>query len=141
MGGICDIVGNKGVDISLLYFNKISPLSKMASSQPVQPPVSAAFEPFMLYGAGNISAMDLFNTIYGNKWVQSAIAVGLCLLLAFEHELHVFSRRESFWILLIITVAMTMTEFSENAGLVLLMVALTTLSFNLVVNKETPKEK
>lgn len=94
------------------------------------------FEPFLLYGAGNISAMDLFNMVYGNKWVQTAIAFGLCLLLAFEQDLHVFSRRETFWILLVITVAMALTELSEKPGLVFLMMALTTISFNLVVNKE-----
>jgi hypothetical protein len=98
------------------------------SNVPIAPPI---FTPFLLYGAGQISKADLFYQIYGSKWVQLAIALGLSLLLAFEHELHIFNQKQTFLALLAITVALVFLEYEESPGLVLLMAALTAISFQL----------
>lgn len=74
------------------------------------------------------------NSIYNNTWVKASVAVGLSLLLAFEHDLHIFAQKQMFLILLMITVALIFTEFTETPGLVLLMVALTMVSFSLAIN-------
>ena len=100
-------------------------------STPVPPLAPPIFTPFLLYGAGQLTPQELFNQVYTNKWVQFTIAIGLALLISFEHELAVFSRRETFLLLLAITVALVFLEYTESPGLVALMAALTAISFQM----------
>ncbi len=93
-----------------------------------------------LVGAGKLSMIDVVDMLYKSNAVKYTIAVLLALLLAFEHDVHIFSEPITFWVLLVITVAMTFTELIDSPGLILLMTALTVISFNLSVSRITSSE-
>lgn len=96
--------------------------------------------PFELYGSGKIGNNDLLAVFLQNKKIRWIIAILLCLLLAFEHKIHIFQLPLTFFILLGMTLAMVLVELDTNPGFVYLLLAMTVISFNLITNHATFSE-
>ena len=103
------------------------------SSQTDGPKISPTL--LELVGAGNVTIMETLEILYESIYVKYTIAVLLTLLLAFEHEVHVFSKPITFWILLFLTIALITTELFHSPGFILLMLGLTVISYNMSTSK------
>jgi hypothetical protein len=75
--------------------------------------------------------LHMLESVFNNKYSQIGIAAVISILLAFQKQIVLFEKKITFFILLSITVALVMTEARTNPGLVLLMMAMTVISFNL----------
>jgi len=115
--------------LELLCVNKIKTMSTQINGPAISPKL------LELVGAGNLTIMETLEILYKSNYVKYTIAILLTLLLAFEHEVHVFSKPITFWSLLSLTIALITTELFHSPGFILLMLALTVISYNMSTSK------
>ena len=70
--------------------------------------------------------------LYDSNYTKYGMAFVLCIMLAFADEIQLLHNPTVFALLLLITIAMIYTELFHSPGLILLMIALTLLSFNMI---------
>lgn len=70
-----------------------------------------------------------------NTWVQAIVAILISIIIAFQHDIEIMKIKFTFWILLIITLSLLLTD--NNIGLVYLMMAMTLISFNMSLNNSS----